>query len=189
MLSPASLIVHWQQHASHPAGTGRDSTGDNWSKAGSQSSMASNNLPLGYSFVFLLACFFFLFFFWAFGFGLGFVLGLFFCFCFPHEHSMKESLIYYKNENCTTVQRWRSVQLFLQKGDISSHTHLHTLYIRLNSDEHSVLPSLSRIVPTRQSKKKKNHQHLHSEVVLEQRQKSLSHWMSKCVDDEKSLEA
>ena len=61
---------------------GWDSTGDNGrSKAGSQSSMPDNTVPLVYYYY----CFYptlFFFFFWAFGFGLGFVLGLLLSFVF-----------------------------------------------------------------------------------------------------------
>ena len=96
------------------------------------------------------------FFFWAFGFGLGFVLGLFF-FCFPHEHSMKESLILYKNENCTTVRWWRSVQLFsCRKKEKRTHTHTHihstSAWSRMNTQ--SFPRSLALYSHTRANKKK-----------------------------------
>ena len=68
------------------------------------------------------------------------------------------SIQYKKNENFTTVRRWMSVQLLLQKGDTYSHTHQHTQHIC--SDVHSVLPSLSLYPHTRTHQR--NCQHLHS---------------------------
>ena len=108
---------------------------------------------------------------------------LFFLFSTLALHERKFNSIQKKN----ILQRSSdgSVQLFLQKGDTYSHTHQHTQYTRLDSDEHSVLPSLSHIVSTHQSTQKGNCQHLHSEeVVLEQQQESPGHWISKHLGDE-----